>query len=157
MATEFNDIDNESENEESRHYMWHDSLSCGHESIDTDHRYLFDIAERLRIAGIHGQADAEIGQILAELMDYVDRHFAREEALMQAVDYPCMADHRFEHSLLIRRVKSLYRRFIEGKPLQPREVAQFVNRWLRYHIMHSDLDMARYAARWTLLHSIKDE
>lgn len=157
MATEFNGVENESENREARHYVWHASLSCGNDSIDADHRHLFDITERLRTAGMRDHEQVELGRTIPELMDYVGQHFAREEVLMQTVDYPGFTDHRLEHSLLVRRVKSLYKLVVEGEPLPTKETTKFLDRWLRYHIMHSDLDMARYAARWTSRHSAKDE
>lgn len=147
MGAEFIDASSDNESGKARYYSWTDALSCGHEGIDADHRHLFDIAERLRAASLPGQENVEVGQLLVELMDYVHGHFAREEALMQAISYPGYADHQFEHSLLMRRVRKLHDDFVKGMHISQKEVWQFLRRWLRYHIMNADMQMAQYASK----------
>ncbi|QDZ28507.1 bacteriohemerythrin [Noviherbaspirillum sp. UKPF54] len=133
--------------EDLRYYAWTDSLACGHEGIDADHRCLFDIAERLRNASLQEQDNTVVANILRELLSYIQGHFAREEALMAAVNYPGFEDHRFEHSLLARHVRKLYQDFVDEKPIAYTDMWQFLRRWLRYHIMESDMHIARYVAK----------
>lgn len=133
------------QDEDERYYAWSDALSCGHDGVDSDHRRIFAMAERLRTADLRGHGTAVVAQLLDELMDYVHEHFSREEALMKAIDYPDFVDHQFEHGLLIQRVQSLHLEFSESKHLSHKEMWQFLRRWLRYHILHADAEMARFA------------
>ena len=139
--------------EDLRYYSWTDSLACGHESIDADHRCLFDIAERFRNASLRVQDKVALRNILDELLGYIEGHFAREEALMVAINYPGLEDHRFEHSLLACHVRRLDRNFQDEKPVAYDDVWQFLRRWLRYHILGADKQMALYAAKARLLHA----
>lgn len=139
--------EDEDKQDEEQYYAWSDSLSCGNGDVDADHRRLLDIAERVRTADMQGQDDAVVGHLLLELMEYVQGHFAREEALMQDVNYPGLADHQFEHGLLIQRVQSLHREFLDGQRVANKEMWQFLRRWLRYHIMNADVRMALFASK----------
>lgn len=133
--------------EDAQYYAWSDALSCGNGDVDADHRRLLDIAERVRSADMQGQCDAAVGNLLLELMEYVQAHFAREEALMQNVNYPGLADHQFEHGLLIQRVQGMYQEFLDGQRVSNKEMWQFLRRWLRYHIMNADVRMALFASK----------
>lgn len=133
--------------EDAFYYAWTDSLACGDETIDADHRSLFDVAERLRNASLHEQGNAITGALLHELLDYIQGHFAREEALMAAISYPGLEEHRFEHSLLAHHVRKLHQDFLAEKPIAHIDMWQFLRRWLRNHIMASDTLMVQYAAQ----------
>ncbi|HJV84090.1 MAG TPA: bacteriohemerythrin [Noviherbaspirillum sp.] len=135
------------------YFVWSDSLFTGNEAIDADHRRLFDIAERLRRESLQAQDNAAIGNSVDELLDYVQGHFAREEALMAATNYPDLEHHRLEHTLLTRHVQKLTKSFRDEKPVASTQIWQFLRRWLRYHIMETDREMASYAAAVSLHHA----
>lgn len=69
---------------------WKDEYSVGDETLDSQHRALFDLANRL-------DSDAPATEILDELIQYADQHFAAEEAMLEAVGYPDLARHRTQH------------------------------------------------------------
>lgn len=121
-------------------------MSCGNEFIDADHRNIFDIAIRLHAAKLQSDERHALGVILDELMEYIHGHFSREEAFMQAINYPEHDAHQFEHGLLMRRLHHLHHRFVEeGYEGSYDEVSEFVQKWIRYHIMNTDMALARYA------------
>lgn len=132
------------EGEEVQHYSWTDAMSCGNEFIDADHRNIFDIANRLHAAKLQSDEKHTLRAILAELVEYIRCHFSREEAFMQAINYPERDAHEFEHSLLMLRVRILHHQFAEGNQRSYDEVSEFVQKWIRYHIMNTDMARARY-------------
>lgn len=123
---------------------WADTLSCGHAEIDADHQHLLEIVERLQNTSAHEDERMMVGNLLSELLEYVQGHFAREESLMQAIPFPGYADHHFEHGLLTSRVRSMHHDFVNAKTIAPKEVWRFLRRWLRYHIMNNDIKMLQY-------------
>lgn len=121
---------------------WTDVLLVGHEAIDADHRRIFEIADRLH-AGLHRiNEDGVVRQVMAELADYTLTHFAREEALMKEASYPGLEEHRFEHELIIYRLRNLQRQANSGRAGLAEELEIFLDRWLARHILTSDANIA---------------
>ncbi|GAB3546346.1 hypothetical protein GCM10027343_23980 [Noviherbaspirillum agri] len=127
-----------------QHYSWTDAMSCGNEFIDADHRNIFDIAHRLHAAKLQSDENHILIAILAELVEYIHGHFSREEAFMHSINFPERDAHQFEHGLLMLRVRNLLRRFAEGNQGSYDELSEFVQKWIRYHIMNTDMALARY-------------
>jgi len=61
--------------------QWSDALMIGHPIIDYDHQMLVNICNELHHAVKFNQGDAEVKQSLGRLVQYVETHFRREEAL----------------------------------------------------------------------------
>ena len=125
--------------------LWTETLSIGHESIDTDHRSIFDTANRLQAEILEEEPEHSIvGEVLVELIEHTGGHFEREEALMQSIGFPHLATHRREHALLMRKVNDLHRQFMDGRNDLSVEVAAFIRNGLIRHIMQSDMELGRW-------------
>jgi hemerythrin-like metal-binding protein len=69
--------------------------------VDEDHRTLFWLLDRLATHRREFDLDG-LNPLLDQLIEYTFAHFTREEAVMQAVDYPELPNHADLH-LSIRR------------------------------------------------------
>ncbi len=66
---------------------WTVEYSTGIPKIDSQHAYLFELANRLARALASGRSDEVLANIVQELNDYVNTHFAYEESVMQQAHY----------------------------------------------------------------------
>lgn len=130
---------------DSPYLSWTKELSIGHELIDADHQAIFDTANRLQ-AEILEQADSEysiVGEVLVDLIEHTGGHFAREEALMQTMQYPGYEEHRLQHKMMMNKVNNLHRQFMDGRSNLSVDVAEFMRNWLVPHILHADVELGQ--------------
>lgn len=117
--------------------------------IDRDHDNLFAMIGGLRAALGGGQQLVD-ARVVAELASYAERHFADEEAIMEATAFAGLEDHRAEHHLARTILLGFRNDHLEGRPVAAAAVLEFLERWLGSHIVHVDGAMARhaFAAGW---------
>lgn len=116
------------------------SYQVGIEQVDREHRQLFEIAVRMHAGLGEGNvaAQASAQAAIAELLDHVETHFASEEALMKAADYPYLETHRALHRHLLLQVRDMELRAAAGERYLPAELNYFIHKWLIDHIVTND-------------------
>ena len=132
---------------------WNPSKELGHAVIDREHRELVELLNRLIELLFDPAADDEREhhvrkQQVVDAVDALGRatkaHFASEDAIMRAVDYPGLAEHRAQHAELIVQFGSFAERFhsaLAGSvPLELR----FLREWFEYHIENFDAPMVSW-------------
>lgn len=130
---------------------WQDSYSVGVEVIDSDHKLLMSLLNQLHEAVELGQSEDVLGSVLNVLVEYVETHFAREEALMQKANYPDLAQHRVEHAKLAQAVRDRRERYqAEGAAALDAELLDFLRKWLSDHILGSDMRIKPFVRNMTL-------
>ena len=91
-------------------FVWTDRFLTGIESVDTQHRHLFDVANQVGEMLIAGRpADpAAIEKVFHELAAYANQHFKDEETLMQAagMDEAHFRHHVGSHREFVEQVKA---------------------------------------------------
>jgi hemerythrin len=117
---------------------WNDSYSVGVKTIDQQHSALFGIVNELHAAMMKGQARSAVGPLLDKLVKYTLEHFAYEERMMQAANYPGLATHRAHHADLARQVGEFMTRYKRGDLSLNIELLHFLSDWLTKHIQHED-------------------
>ncbi|MGJ4849830.1 bacteriohemerythrin [Bacillota bacterium Meth-B3] len=123
--------------------MWKESYQIGVDSIDTQHKALFEMVEKLmNIVGGEqwDEARAESVRAVAFLKGYVVNHFADEEAYQLKIGYKDREAHRRIHQGFVRTVLEAERRMAESDFAQP-VLKQFVGTlttWLIYHVAGED-------------------
>jgi len=125
-------------------FQWNDALNVGHLEIDSQHRMLFQYANKLHAAMLAGQGKDVLSQTLSDLITYTQRHFATEEKLMQAHHYPEYPQHKAEHDALTRKVSQLQNDYVAGRAVLTAEVLQFLKDWLNHHIGEIDRKVGKY-------------
>jgi hemerythrin len=120
--------------------VWTEALSTGIETIDSQHREIFDAVNSLIDAIEAGEGEKGTAEILAYLDGYVSHHFALEELHMLRHGYPGYGGHRKAHQDFAEDFLLLQETFREGgaPPLLVREVRIRVCEWLVEHIGHVD-------------------
>ncbi len=117
---------------------WDSSYSVGVQSLDRQHTNLFDILNELHAAMMAGQASEAAGELLRKLVSYTKSHFAAEEALMAATQYPRLAQHRELHAALTRQVEEFVARYDRGESALSVPLLTFLRDWLTKHIQRED-------------------
>lgn len=124
--------------------VWNDRLMTGIGAVDGDHRKLVRMINSLYDAIQAGESHAQLQELLKELTDYTRVHFAREERLFEATNYPGAAKHKAEHSAMVAWVEGIRAQVDEGTAVAPSlEVMTRLKDWLFDHILGSD---RRYVA-----------
>ena len=123
--------------------IWNEGMSVGIDAIDEDHKQIISILAKLTSAE-HGEASAEtIEAIFMELEQYVILHFAREEALLEQVNYADIKAHKASHQKFIEKLPKLKEEWLTKDCLACSEkITSFLYRWIVNHILVDDLDYA---------------
>lgn len=120
-------------------FVWKESMSVGSDIIDSDHRALIDLINRLgQIAD--GSGNDEIGDILDGLIAYVEFHFAREEKMMAAAEYTDIDQHGAEHAGFTDHIYQLRRSYdLDSSLVDAGALASYLKNWLNHHILIQDM------------------
>ena len=118
---------------------WKESYCVGDVTIDSQHEYLFALANDL----VEASTKDELTRNAMKLFRYVREHFDHEEAVMRASAYPDLRLHVALHDELISRLSAIaedirHERWSQG------EVQQFMNQWLAVHIVREDAKLAGF-------------
>jgi hemerythrin len=123
--------------------QWSERMSVGVPELDADHKELIKVINQL-------DADAEdetrlsaVRQSLFALLRYAEYHFAREEKVMAACQYPELREHKLEHRDFVDRINQLHRRFDDdpeaAAEVVNRSLLEFLQDWLNHHILIEDM------------------
>ncbi len=104
---------------------WKDSLACGNEVIDSEHQALFHISNKLLEAVLAGRPNTEISLIIGRLFADISQHFHDEEAILQEIGFPNLAQHAEAHAKLLARGLALAAEF-KASTLTAGDLFQFL-------------------------------
>lgn len=120
---------------------WTDALRVGVQVIDTDHE--------LFVAQINAAVAAPAGdfpQHFAELVEHTRAHFAREEALMDAIGFFATVIHKAEHRRVIAELERVADQLESGQTaVALAYVAGPLPEWFLQHRNTMDLATASFA------------
>ncbi len=126
-------------------YQWTEYMSVGIPRLDSDHRALIGLINRLH-DGLRSEddADALVG-VFDSLIAYAKLHFAREEKVMEACGYPEVEAHRAEHARFTDRIYELRDRYT-GEPATTAtgDLLEYLKAWLNHHILIQDMAYKAY-------------
>jgi hemerythrin len=117
---------------------WSEQFVLGIESIDRQHQWLVEAANRL-CSQVESEEpdDAAMREILEGLADYTVNHFILEEDLFNRLGYPETEEHKKEHDSFTNMAIHLLLDFENGKPVT-KDVLEFLKNWLKNHILVVD-------------------
>lgn len=127
--------------------MFHFTEDCvlGIEVLDDEHRHLFELLERVDyLSRSEYLADrySMIKEVLGELEDYAELHFAHEEAYMKERRDPELIQQRAQHDFFKEKVQQMMVQNISEDEQQQEillEMVEFLAKWLYHHIIGSDI------------------
>lgn len=121
---------------------WSDSYKIGDPDIDAQHEELFRRANQF----LEATGKPALVAFAISLYKYTRNHFAQEEQLMMALDYPDYQAHKQQHEALILKLDALTKN-ITDDALNKQEFAEFTNYWLLRHIGSTDTRLAAFIHR----------
>ena len=116
---------------------WSQAIVTGLPAIDSQHKALFDMA-----ASFRGKGDQiRVMKTLAMLCDYAHTHLQDEEAMLAAIAYPRLAEHRLLH----QEFRQMLRELLDAsRHLTLDEIADriedLINGWFYQHILTVDAE-----------------
>ncbi len=117
---------------------WTEQFSVHIPEIDAQHKRLIDCINNLHDAMMNGQSVEIMVELIDDLRDYTDEHFATEEGYMRKYGYPDYAKHHSEHRVFCDTVEDLHSRYRSGEIFLYLEAMQFLSDWLSNHILGTD-------------------
>jgi hemerythrin-like metal-binding protein len=117
---------------------WTEEFSVNVKLFDVQHRRFVRMIARLEAAMGRGTAAQELTELLTDLAAYVKEHFATEEAVMKAYDYPWRDHHVAQHQQACAVLDRLQSRCASGEAALSVEVLAHLREWLEQHIVGTD-------------------
>lgn len=124
--------------------IWGPKLATGIEEIDTQHKELIRMINELHKAMKQKAGIQRSGAILDGLAKYTVYHFAHEEKLFKQYNYPEYEEHKKIHEKLVATVLAFQKDFNSGKASLSVDLMDFLTKWLKDHIMKSDMKYAPF-------------
>jgi hemerythrin len=125
---------------------WDSTFATGINSIDEQHKELFERLDQLITAMKEGKGKNEINKTLDFLEEYVIKHFTEEEEIQKKNNYPKLREQQRQHEEFKKQLKELRKVFdttgesvllalnIQGKMIT----------WCKNHIMNLDKDLGKF-------------
>ena len=117
---------------------WTDRLSLGIDKIDAQHRELVGLVNQLHRAMKRQAGARESEAVLRKLAEYTQYHFSFEEKIFDKYGYPQAGPHKQAHRDLLQAVTQFQQDLQAGKAGLSMKLMDFLNQWLREHIMKTD-------------------
>lgn len=123
--------------------VWSEELKVGISTVDEQHKKLINTFNRF--IEVKDSMDAhQIEVLFNALVRYSNIHFTDEEELMKRIKYPYIEEHQKEHDYFISELQRIYNEIDSGNINSTFEIAVFLSRWLKNHILISDKKIANY-------------
>ncbi len=94
--------------------VWKREYECGNNTIDSQHKQLFIIANDLLSAIITGAPDQEVSVVSKKLITHTIRHFHDEDKIFRSTKFPFADTHGRIHSSLAEDMNKLIENFQKG-------------------------------------------
>ena len=120
---------------------WSEAIVTGLPAIDSQHKALFDMA-----ASFRGEGDQiRVMQTLSMLCEYANTHLRDEEAMLAAIAYPGLDEHKIQHRKFRRMLSQL---LDDSRKLSLDQIADriedLINGWFYQHILTVDAAYVNY-------------
>lgn len=121
---------------------WSEEYNIGVESIDEQHKQLFEIANKiydlLKNKLVTDKYDS-ILEIIEELRNYTSYHFEAEEDYMQTIQYKRFLSQKIAHNDFLEKIANIDLKKIDnGQNEYLIGILDFVCDWLVHHIIEED-------------------
>lgn len=127
---------------------WKEEWECGHPGIDTQHKQLVDIANRLINISYSGIGHEEVLHQLDALLSHVSFHFHYEENILKEINYPQYAEHAKLHEALISDALSLKESYKNGEIRASAFFSFVLDQVLMDHLVGADTKFFPYVRNY---------
>jgi hemerythrin len=119
-------------------FSWQESYAIHVEEVDAQHQWLIDIMNVLHEHVLEARSHRSLEIVLDSLALYTQTHFSTEEQLMATYNYPDQVEHKAEHAEFVQQLYGWQTGFRERRLELSDEIAQFLQAWLKQHILDVD-------------------
>ncbi len=127
-------------------FQWDKTFETGIAVVDQQHQHLVTVINQFGGLITHSRVDnIAIETVFDELTRYAQYHFTTEENLMVSagVDPRHLATQEEEHQTFLQEVTLMHQSMHKGEKLSAKQLFEYLVNWLIYHILGSDMSMAR--------------
>ncbi len=127
-------------------FHWNKSFITDLPEVDQQHKHLVTLINQLgNSLAEDGISHNYVKATFQELAEYAVYHFRSEEKLMSetGIDQRHFAFHIKEHVDFLQEVTSMHAAISSDSPDTADHLLEFLTRWLAYHILGTDQNMAR--------------
>ena len=120
---------------------WSATYSVGIKLIDDQHKELFKLVNDMYNHVNNDDEEAERAYfkgVIKQVVEYVKKHFATEEKIMQKTQFTDYIGHKLAHDFFILSVVNLVKKFDEGKKVPLGYFTHFIKDWILSHIAIMD-------------------
>ncbi len=121
-------------------FIWLDEYKIGHDIVDEQHQYLFELANRI-IDPYNDQQTTHLN--FSALYEYTHKHFKDEELLMKQYNYPDYEHHKKKHESLIARLDEISVGILTDE-IPKNDVIKFMKDWVLTHILDEDMSFGHF-------------
>lgn len=125
-------------------FRWHSDYKLYEDSIDEEHKILFDIA--LKALDYHNtDINTHIKITIKELYEYMKTHFTHEEEFMESIAYPELNEHKELHQGIIKGLHQFLKELPNLEIVEfERKLIEYIDIWLIGHILYEDRKIINY-------------
>jgi hemerythrin len=123
---------------------WSKSLDIGVDAMNSEHKVLLAIMNKLYDRNEAKADRAELKALLKELGDYTVKHFTDEEAYLLSIQFPELEKHKLIHKSLLEKFAAHMTEFNKSGVLEE-SFFGFLKMWLSAHIQGIDMKYGDYA------------
>jgi len=114
------------------------------DDMDEEHTKIFDYCNEIHLKVKDGAKQDEALPILKNLAEFTTYHFAEEERMMKAHDYPEFTSQKRAHTALLTNVGDTIKDIEKGVRVNMIAVIVFLTEWLKGHILGEDIKYGQY-------------
>jgi hemerythrin len=117
---------------------WDPALETGDETVDAQHRQLYELVWEMYNTIMSGRSDQLVAESFDRILAYTHTHFAYEEALMERWHYPDLAIQQAQHREFAEEIDQLWNEILCGQNVSSIGLVQFMETWLNHHVDQED-------------------
>ena len=123
---------------------WTDSFSVKVAEIDTQHKKIIELINKLYDAMKVGKSKDVMVEILNNLLVYTETHFKTEEKYFDLYKYPDREAHKAKHRYFVDTVTKFKKDYDSGNTIISLEVMNFQKDWWTKHINGTDKEYTAF-------------
>jgi len=129
-------------------FNWKSVYNINQEMIDSEHQYLFEIANKALHAQDKQDPKKYVRQRVIELYDYMKLHFEHEQEFMKEIGFPEYEYHKKLHENIINEIN----KFVKEVPSLSitsfeKKLIEYMDIWLICHIVYEDKKISCFLSR----------
>jgi hemerythrin-like metal-binding protein len=119
-------------------FDWMKLYSVGIGELDRPHQVIMERLNELHEEMVDGNVNEAVSPLIRDLVSLAAEHFATEEKLMEATEFPGLADHRAKHREVSQKVGEFLARHEQGDKAAYSQIMYFLRNWITHYMQKDD-------------------